>query len=979
MNAYPQENSDWRCSLNLPSLVLVMLLVFTLLLGVFLVSTAEASPKDVGVDYDIIYVRYPPKDATDDYVTIPQGEHPYDIAPGADLMLLKPDGSETILVDCVTCSVMDPYISYDARYVYYSLIEEPTRESASWIYKIDLTNKNYTPIRLTFDDGFDSLKYAGNDTSEHDQASLRSIRDMAPVPLSDGRLLFTSNRAGLTAFDPGTNAVVRESIQQLYVMDDHDGSKTTAALSNLRQLETGSLHMVQHPIQLMDGRILFSTWQDVGNKFRYAMTSLFTVHPDGSNMQQFTEPHDHHKNVEHFVTQLADEQVVSGWYYPSFDYGFGALLRFPISDPSGIDFLRQSIPDLQPFNNARLSFREFDRKETKNLTPHTWPGDSPAPNRSGKYAMPSATKNGDLLVAYSTGYVNWFDAVCAAKDRCEALKSGIYIIRDAGTSQVDSPDELVKVLDSPDYNEIWPRAVLKYEQIYAKNNSESGPQKPALIPGLDIETDTPYLIEGEAAAIIGTSSMYNMDPSDRNDVFQSNYSREHHDGNWTIQGAEAGVFTNEDIYAVRIMATPPKPFTKPIRKWWGDGVRHRQLTKYLNDARLDDIVARYGSFHNERWEILGEFPLAHKATTDKQGNPDSSWMAKIPSDTPFLIQTLDKNGMTIVSELTWRALKSGEERTDCGGCHAHSIEALDFYTTQAGKRAAIRNVPGVSNDDVRVRNGMWDLTSGSIPTLTSTGVTFIPQRSLDVEFNRDVIPILNQHCASCHTAAKPNSENGGLHLDSDPWGALTNKSGYQLPQISKYIRNPQARESLLVWVAWGQRLDGRTNGSRVDDVDYPNNHPALNLTDLEKRTIARWVDMGGPINFPQTDGFGYTDDNQLPVINVFTPKRGYNNPNNLESWKIGVIDAKSGINYSTFKVNYSPISDKGLRAPAVTADVDIQTVRDNSGVLQISAPTAPPYILEVSVEDNAGNLAVERVYVHKVAPPPGRIPFVEVN
>ena len=71
---------------------------------------------------------------------------------------------------------------------------------------------------------------------------------------------------------------------------------------------------MQHPIQLKDGRILFSTWQDVGTKidigdFQYASTPLFTIHPDGSNLQQFTEPHDHHKNVEHFISQLSDERV----------------------------------------------------------------------------------------------------------------------------------------------------------------------------------------------------------------------------------------------------------------------------------------------------------------------------------------------------------------------------------------------------------------------------------------------------------------------------------------------------------------------------------------------------------------------------------------------------------------------------------------------------------------------------------------------
>ncbi len=929
-------------------------------------SIAQAVFNDnSGVDYDIVYVRYPAVDPGDPFVTLPQGEKAYAIAAGADLMLLRPDGSEVVLVDCTVCSIMDPFISYDGRYVYYSHIEEADRASASWLYKINLsTGAPYTPIRLTFNNGFDSANYAGNTTSDHDQASMRGIRDMAPIPLSDGRIMFTSNRSALTAFDPGANAAIVGSIQQLYIMDDHEGAANTVARANMHRVETGSLHLVQHPIQLLDGRILFSTWQDVGNKFLYAMTPLFTVHPDGSNMKQFTEPHDHHKNVEHFVTQLADEQIITGWYYPSFDYGFGALLRYPISDASGIDYLRGSIEERQPFGSQyKISYREFDRKGMTNLTPHTSPSDTPAPNLSGKYSMPSATVGGDLLVAYSTGSVNHFDAACARANQCESLKSGIYLIRSAATSKVNNPNELVKVKDDPAYNEIWPRAVVPFQRIY-------GVEKPAILPSLVDRTDDNRLADGEAAALIGTSSMYNRDPSDRNDRFQSSTSREGNEGNWTIQGAEAGIFTNDDIYAVRIITTPPKPFTKPIsigreRAAWDE------ISRYLDDDRIRDVVARYGSLHNERWEVLAEFPLTHKGSTDTQGNPDSSWIAKIPAETPFFIQTLDRNGMTIISELAWRALKPGENRTDCGGCHAHSIATLPFSSTQAGKAAPIRNVAGIDDNDSRISGGMWDLTSGAMPLLSSTGVSFINQRSLDVEFRRDVNPILSAKCISCHTSG---GNNGGLVLDgvapNDAWGALTDQQNavtgrnYVLPQRSKYIRIPQARESLLVWVAYGGRLDGRTNSSRTDDVDYPD-HPVLNLSDAEKRTIARWVDLGSPIDFPNTNGFGYTDDNQLPIINVFTPKRGYNET--LSNWTIGVIDSKSGIDISTLQVSYTPVSDTGVSGTPVSINIDVNAVNSKGVITLPVTSNTRQYIFEVSVKDNAGNINTDSRFVNSLA------------
>jgi len=696
--------------------------------------------------YDVVYVRYPNHTIEDRFVGLPQGESAYSITAGADLMLLKADSSEVVLVDCTDCSVMDPIISFDGNTVYYSLIVDiwtgtqgnntpKPRATAGWIYKIHLDDPNYTPIRLTFDDGFDSMLYAGNNNPEDGQGEKRFIRDMTPIPLADGRLLLTSNRSATTALDPFTEAIVSSSVQHLYTMDDHEGELNTSELSNLRQLETGSLHMIQHPIQLKDGRILFTTWQDVGHKFHYAMSPLFTINPDGTNMQQFTEPHDKNKYLDHFITQLVDESVVAGYYYPSFDYGYGILHRMPVEAAYGRNWLKGSVVG---------SNRKFDRKGTVNMTPHSTPGDIPAPNRSGKYSMPSVGAKGSMLVAYSKGYVNHFSAVCRNNSaspsqdmnthpiddngfKCEELRSGIYMIPNATTNIIYDPDtELVMVKDSPDYNEIWPRAVLSYQELM-------GVEKPTIIP-----TDRSHT--NNATAYTGTSSMYNREsmPIARFgelDPFNSgSIKRELHDGNWKIQGTDAGVYTNADIKYVRILGTPALPYNNPIEKFNGDTgsadrAAHAEVTEYALASNLDSIVAKYGSFHGERWEILGEFPLSHTDTIDDQGNPDTSWIAKIGADTPHMIQTLDINGMTLNSEMTWRGLKAGEARTDCGGCHIHSGPELDIATTQAGKGVAITGVAGLLDSDFRIANGIWNLTTGSIPVLTENGTEFIAQET----------------------------------------------------------------------------------------------------------------------------------------------------------------------------------------------------------------------------------------------------------
>ena len=149
--------------------------------------------------------------------------------------------------------------------------------------------------------------------------------------------------------------------------------------------------------------------------------------------------------------------------------------------------------------------------------------------------------------------------------------------------------------------------------------------------------------------------------------------------NWTNQGADAGRYSNDDIHAVRILVMEP-----------------------TTDRQRGPKSGRtFRSHANERLRILGEIPVRKfphgvidRATarneqggqpTDPDGNPDTSFLARIPADVAFTFQTLDRDGMVLNMAQTWHQLRPGEIRNDCGGCHAHSQKPTLFRRHGGGK------------------------------------------------------------------------------------------------------------------------------------------------------------------------------------------------------------------------------------------------------------------------------------------------------
>jgi hypothetical protein len=809
-----------------------------------------ASDHSVKLDYDIVYVRAPRRG---DEVGTNWAEvsSPLFMDAGADLMLLHPDGTEEVLVAAGAGSVADPMVSFDGESVYYALFHNlggatvnDASPAGADIYKIHVKTRHI--VRLT------QQQFTPNTGAGHWSKDFHSpepgknfidygVFNTGPCPLPGGKVVFTSNR---NAFRPPKRLT---QTMQLFVMDD-DGS-------NVECIGHLNLGTALHPVILKDGRLIFSSLESQGMRTS-TLWGLWSIHPDGTNWGPILSAFlpGESPNAFHFQTQLTDGSIVAEEYYNQTSSGFGGFVKLPepsadqgppfgpghLTDPRNPG-LRGGLLDSGQPRTRRLP---FSPRGIEALTPFARTDEGPADfaaegqrsgTRVGKVTHPSAAPDNHLLTVWSPGPVNGGYTV-----HVPAVDSGLYLIK-AG-KPIGDPAHLLMIKNDPRYNEQWPRALVSYRRIYGidlpkriKSLANDGKRSPSLPAG------TPF-------GLIGTSSLYKRESYPNGSVpgggvtatFSGGMDRTHgfsdldpfnsSEGasslNWTNQGADAGRYSNDEIHAIRILAMEP---TTDRRRGPKSGHTFR-------------------SHANERLRILGEVPVRKfpRATSsiagrgekraggqpiDPDGNPDTSFLARIPADVAFTFQTLDQDGMVLNMAQTWHQLRPGEIRNDCGGCHAHSQKPTLFESTAASRADyqifdLTESTPLVTTRPNDQSGQRWDSEGRA-------GLRY-EKRVKNVEYYRDIKPIFDRSCVACHTE-KNEQPAAGLILDDDKIVDLPNADDvpgtyYRLamdyagrfgrpPLIgswrnanaSRYIRMFQSRRSLLVWKIFGRRTDGWTN------------------------------------------------------------------------------------------------------------------------------------------------------------------------
>jgi len=119
--------------------------------------------------------------------------------------------------------------------------------------------------------------------------------DVDPAYLSDGRIVFSSNRQEMSQ-----QVMSNMAVESYPSLDESQGEPASvlhimaADGSNVEQISFGQSHD-RNPVPAADGTILFSRWDHAGSRNKY---TIYKVNPDGSNLRVVYGAHTGPANTE---------------------------------------------------------------------------------------------------------------------------------------------------------------------------------------------------------------------------------------------------------------------------------------------------------------------------------------------------------------------------------------------------------------------------------------------------------------------------------------------------------------------------------------------------------------------------------------------------------------------------------------------------------------------------------------------------------
>ncbi|HOY34892.1 hypothetical protein [Piscinibacter sp.] len=770
----------------------------------------------------------------------------------------------------------DPEVSYDGKKLVFSMkcpasnpatIEGVPACTGRWnIWEYDMSTGGYT--------GGSFRRLTASTTDD----------DVDPAYLPGGRgFVFTSNRQGKTKTVQGGQTFYaldeyeRERVLQLHTMDATGGAIT--------QISVNASHD-RNPVVRPNGEIMFSRWEHVGQRNRFA---VFRVKPDGTDMfvlygahspgNSFLNPRDMDPKGQYKGYLSSDLMSLSGTQEG------GALMLIDAANYS-----EQNTPATKTVAAAGGQVEVTDKPINQGRGLSTY----------GRITTPYPLWDGTdrVLLAYRPCEVTRNGVVipCANLTDEERARLGDETLSRAERAleavQDNAPAAYSIYMFDPAKQTFLPIASPPPGFMYSDPVAiEVRPEPNATDP-----TSVDATLAGQGLGEIEVRSVYDTDGLDRN-------------GESMIAAADLPAGCTSGIAKTApLNATDTRAQVADLSRLKdpADPAYHCSPMRFVRATRVvapsagsTGMREAIGETDFEPQQILGYAPI----------EPDGSFKLRVPADTPLALTVVDSKGRGIQTHLNWIQVRPGERRT-CLGCHSPrrgaSLNSGTVVDTQpaalapaltsqhqagetlASLRTRLDNSRFALSADMEFtdvwadtsRNGVTARAPISIRYTGNTNAadnlaTAVPTNGF-INYPDHIQPLWTRDrgantCTTCHADPAKLDLRGTISgtgrvvsyeelLLGDP--EIDPGTGLPVTRLRdgepEIVRGPalvenmagnaagMARSSRLTEIMFGETLKSSA-GARTVHPNPPGTAPdhAAMLNLAEKRLISEWMDLGG--------------------------------------------------------------------------------------------------------------------------------------
>ena len=595
-------------------------------------SDSEASA--IGIqDVSIAYVKRPtPRDQNGDIVTHDMRE-PAAFTEGGDLYL-QARASASAAVKNITGGitnglgdVKDLSVSYDGNKLLFSLrLEDPDPNDnviPSWnLYEYDIINDTFTALISA------GIQEDGDDITAHYLPNDRIIFSSTRQNISKG-VRVNEGRGTFTATDENR----RNSSFSLHVLN-LDGT--------INQISFNPSHDLFPEVLSDSGKILFTRWNNMGGRNDY---SLYTMNPDGSDVQMYYGAHSHRTGQDpdsdiHFSMprEMNDGRILAKLSPFVTNFGEGDFIFI-----NGKDFADNTQPIWSQQGFISGTAQTIFKQTVTN---------SNGLSLKGRYnaAFPMLDGSNRFLMSW---------AQCLILEVPTDPNSRIIPCTLASQTQLNDPNVqeappsygvvLVDAGSNTQVPLVLPQADTLFNEVVMAYATKKPPIIFDKVKGVSVEINEAFADDG--VGVLHIRSVYDFD---------NNFPTSPYDVTLPTETQ------NNDMPEATINIDSVAKIANPVNTKADDRpARFIRITKSVSIPdrtvlRLDNTA--YGVSRQQGMrEIVGYAPI----------EPDGSVKIKVPANVPLTIGILDKDGRRISARhQSWFQVKAGET-LECVGCHVH--------------------------------------------------------------------------------------------------------------------------------------------------------------------------------------------------------------------------------------------------------------------------------------------------------------------